>query len=339
MNDVSGSSLVPTLHHVVDRALQSLGQLATGLGRIEGIALRRGGVEAHGYQARALQHLQGATPPREIGIGIGGDEQFGEIADYEDDVLDVGECGEELEQPIADGSRNEEGVAAGEEFLAVGAEKEDGLDAQVVDIVVAVHYPKPAVDGGELVAERVGHLGEVDEPVYKAGAGDKLLEIRRDGCACGQNHGLGDRGRGQTESRQRPVDNGQLHAALPELGYLLPEDTGGGGPREEDTSGAEHLCCHQLAEGCAPLVDGKDARDKPTLQVVFVGGDELHALIEGDFGLGGSVDGVHLLAVDTDGGDSGGDSKLVQPAQKIVKTYGLASVFFQAYDGQAPIVA
>ena len=44
------------------------------------------------------------------------------------------------------------------------------------------------------------------------------------------------------------------------------------------------------------------------------GGDELHVLIERDFGFGSGVDGIHLLAVNTDGGDGGGDTQLVQPA-------------------------
>ena len=75
------------------------------------------------------------------------------------------------------------------------------------------------------------------------------------------------------------------------------------------------------------------------LEIVFVGGDKLHALVEGDFGLGGGVNGVYLLAVDTDGGDGCGDPQMVQPAKNIIKTDCFASVFFKAYNGQAPIVA
>lgn len=166
-----------------------------------------------------------------------------------------------------------------------------------------------------------------------------MLEIGRDSSTRGENHGFGDCGGGQAETREGTVDNGELHSVAAELGDLLTEDTRGGSPGKEYTAWTEHLGRDQLAKSGTPLVDGKDARDKPPLEVVFVGGDELHALVEGDFRFGGGIDRVDLLAVDTDGGDGSGDAQLVQTTQKIVKANGLSSVFFKAYDGQAPIVA
>ena len=325
--------------YVVDRALEGFGELAAGFGGVERVALGRGGVEADGYKARTLQHLNGAPAAREVGIGVGGDEELGKIPDYEDDVFDIGLDGEEFEQSVAYGSGDEKSVALGKKALVVRPKEEDGLDAKVVGKAVGVDYPEAALDSGELPPKGFGDFGEVNEAVDEAGAGDKLLQVGRDGSTCGQNHGVGDGWGGQAKPRKSPVDNGELDIGTAEMGYLLPEDTGGGGPGEEHTARAEHTGGDKLAQGGAALVDGEDVGHQAAGEVVLVGGDELHALVEGDFGLGCGVDGVYLLAIDTDGGDGSGDTQLVQPTQKVVKADCLAGVFFKAYNGQAPIVA
>jgi len=204
---------------------------------------------------------------------------------------------------------------------------------------VVVDNPEAAVYSGEALPEGFGDFGEVDEAVDEACAGDELLEVGGYGGPGGQNHGVGNGGGGQAETGESPVDNGELDIAAAELRYLLAKDASGGGPRKEDAPRTDHPGGDQLAEGCAPLVDGEDGGYQAAGEVVAVGGDELHALVEGDFGLGGGVDGVDLLAVDTDGGDGSGDAQLVQPPEKIVETDCLAGVFFEPYDGEAPIVA
>lgn len=173
--------------------------------------------------------MDGATPAREIGIGVGGDEEFGKVADNKSDVVDVGQGGEEFEQTVADGARDKDGVAAREKVFAIGAEEEDGLNAEVVDIAIGVDNPKAIVDGGELRAKRFGDFRQIDEAEDKAGARDELLKIGRDSGASGEDHSFGDGGGGEAEAGEGTVDNGELHTVVLELSYLLTEDSGGGG--------------------------------------------------------------------------------------------------------------
>lgn len=144
---------------------------------VEGVALGGSRVETDGYKTRALQHLDSTTTSGKVGIGIGGDEKFGEVTDNKNDVADVGLRGEEFEQAVADGTRDEECVALGEEFFTFGTKKKNRLDAEGMDIAVAVNYPKAIVDGRELEPKGVGDFGEVDKTEDKTGAGNKLLEI------------------------------------------------------------------------------------------------------------------------------------------------------------------
>ena len=101
----------------------------------------RSGVKTDGYKTRALQHLDGTAPAGKVGIGVGGDEKFGEVTDNKNDVADVGLRREEFEQTVADGTRDEEGVALGEEFFAFGTKKKNRLNAKGVDFAITVDYP------------------------------------------------------------------------------------------------------------------------------------------------------------------------------------------------------
>ena len=57
---------------------------------VEGVALGRGRVEADSHKTRALQHLYDTATAGEIGIGIGGDEEFGKVSDNKHYVTDIG---------------------------------------------------------------------------------------------------------------------------------------------------------------------------------------------------------------------------------------------------------
>ena len=132
--------LVATLD-IIDWTLKCIGQLAACVVGVEGIALRRGGVETHGDEMRALQHLHGSTSTSEIGIGVGGDEEFCEVADDEYKVFDVRQCGQVFQQPVADGSGHEKSIPLGEKAFVVGTKHEYGLDAEVVHRHVAADNP------------------------------------------------------------------------------------------------------------------------------------------------------------------------------------------------------
>ena len=108
---------------------------------VEGVALGGSGVKTDGYKTRALQHLDGTATAGKVGIGVGGDEKFGEVTDNKNDVAEVGLRREEFEQTVADGTRDEEGVALGEEFFAFGTKKKNRLNAKGVDIAITVDYP------------------------------------------------------------------------------------------------------------------------------------------------------------------------------------------------------
>ena len=97
---------------------------------------------------RPLQHLNDATPAGKVGIGVGGDEEFCKVSDNKNNIFYIRLRGEVFEQPVADGSRNKEGVPLGKKAFVVGSKHEDGLYAEVVNGHVAVDNPQAALSGG-----------------------------------------------------------------------------------------------------------------------------------------------------------------------------------------------
>ena len=81
-------------------------------------------------------------------LGVRSDEQFGKVADDKYDVFDIGLCGEVFEQPVADGTRNEEGVALCKKAFVIRSKQEDGLDAEVMDAHIAIDNPEAIFDSG-----------------------------------------------------------------------------------------------------------------------------------------------------------------------------------------------
>ena len=162
-----------------------------------------------------------------------------------------------------------------------------------------------------------------------------MLEVGRDGSAGGENHGVGDGGGSEGEARESAVDDGELDALLLEVFNLLCEYGGGGGTRYEGFAGREYASGEEPSEGGALVGEVEDLGDAATLEIVSLGGDEIHALVESHLRLGGGIDAVGLLAVDTYGGDGGGDAEFVETAEDVVETDGLAGILFKTYDGEA----
>lgn len=81
------SDLSLYFHYVVDGEVEGVGEgLGGGVG-VEGVAVRRGGVEGDGGEMGFAQRHKGATTTDEIVIDLGGDEELGEVADDESDVF------------------------------------------------------------------------------------------------------------------------------------------------------------------------------------------------------------------------------------------------------------
>ncbi len=178
------------------------------------------------------------------------------------------------------------------------------------------------------------HLGEVDKAADETGFGDKLLEVGRDGSAGGENHGVGDGGGSKGEARESAVDDGELDALLLEVVDLVGEYGGSGGAGYESLAGREYASGEEPAEGGALVGEIEYLGDATTLEVVALGGDEIHALVESHLRLGGGIDAVGLFAIDADGGDGGGDAQLVETTEDVVETDGLAGILFKADDGE-----
>ena len=179
------------------------------------------------------------------------------------------------------------------------------------------------------------YLGEVDKAADETSLGDELLKVGRDGGASGENHGVGDGGGSKGEARESAVDDGELDALLLEVVDLVGEYGGGGGARYESLAGREDASGEESAEGGALVGEVEDLGDAATLEIVSLGGDEIHALVESHLRLGGGIDAVGLLAIDTDRGDGGGDAEFVETAEDVVETDGLAGILFKTDDGEA----
>lgn len=178
------------------------------------------------------------------------------------------------------------------------------------------------------------YLGEVDKAADETSLGDELLEVGRDGGASGENHGVGDGGGSKGEARESAVDDGELDTLLLEAAYLVSEDGGSGGAGYESLAGREYAGGEEPSEGGALVGEVEDLGDAATLEIVSLGGDEIHALVESHLRLGGGIDAVGLLAIDADGGDGGGDAQLVETTEDVVETDGLAGILFKADDGE-----
>lgn len=162
-----------------------------------------------------------------------------------------------------------------------------------------------------------------------------MLEVGRDGSAGGENHGVGDGGGSKGEARESAVDDGELDALLLEAAYLVGEDGGSGGARDESLAGREDAGGEEPSEGGALVGEVEDLGDATALEVVALRGDKIHALVESHLRFGGSIDAVGLFAIDADGCDGGGDTELVETAEDVVETDGLTSILFKADDGEA----
>ena len=200
---------------------------------------------------------------------------------------------------------------------------------------VGVDGPKAGSGLREGGADGGLHFGEVDKAADETSLGDKLLQVGRYGGSSGEYHGFGDGGRSEGEPREGAVDNGELYALLLEVFYLLCEYGGGGSAGYESFARREYAGGEEPSEGGALVGEVEDLGDAATLEVVPLGGDEIHALVESHLGFGGGIDAVCLFAIDADGGDGGGDSELVETAEDVVEADGLAGVLLKANDGEA----
>ena len=203
---------------------------------------------------------------------------------------------------------------------------------------VAVQSPEPRSGTCQRGACRIRHLLQVNETVYETRLGDELLQIGRHCGTRGQYHGLRHRRRSQAKPRERPVDDGEADTLPMESVYLLAQHLGGRGTREDDLAPTEHFGGDQLSQRRATGVHIDNLRHQPPLQVVPLGGDEAHALIESNLGFRCGIDRVRLLAVDTYGGDSRADAEVVEPSQDVVQADRLAGILLQSHDGDAVMV-
>ena len=90
------SDLSLYFHYVVDGEVEGVGKgLGGGVG-VDGVAVRRGGVEGDGGEMGLAQRHKGATTTDEVVIDLGGDEKLGEVADDKGDLLYLLFGGEDL---------------------------------------------------------------------------------------------------------------------------------------------------------------------------------------------------------------------------------------------------
>lgn len=162
-----------------------------------------------------------------------------------------------------------------------------------------------------------------------------MLEVGRDGSAGGENHGVGDGGGSKGKARESAVDDGELDTLLLEAAYLVGEDGGSGGAGYESLAGRDYAGGEEPSEGGSLIGEVEDLGDAATLEIVSLGGDKIHALVESHLRFGGSIYAVGLFAIDTDGGDGGGDAQLVETTEDVVETDGLAGILFKTDDGEA----
>lgn len=74
-------------HYVVNGEVEGVREgLGGGVG-VEGVAVRRGGVEGDGGEVGLAQRHKGTTTTDKIVIDLGGDEELGEVADDKGDLL------------------------------------------------------------------------------------------------------------------------------------------------------------------------------------------------------------------------------------------------------------
>ena len=112
--------------------------IASALG-IKEKALRRCGVEGDGDEFGALQHQESVSPTGVFVVHLRGDKYLGKIPCYQCDVFSFG--GEDFEQAVADGTGGEEGVAETQDVLFGAVDEEDGSDAEVVYLLIAIDGP------------------------------------------------------------------------------------------------------------------------------------------------------------------------------------------------------
>jgi hypothetical protein len=70
---------------------------------------------------------------------------------------------------------------------------------------------------------------------------------------------------------------------------------------------------------------------------MLLGGDEMGAVEEGNFGFGGGKYAVYLLAVDTNGGDPYMCTHLAESMEYIIKTHRLPGVLFESHDRETAV--
>lgn len=116
---------------------------------------------------------------------------------------------------------------------------------------------------------------------------------------------------------------------------LVGEYGGGGGAGYESLAGREYASGEESSEGGALVGEVEDLGDATALEIVALGGDKIHALVESHLRFGGGVDAVGLFAIDADGCDSGGDAEFVETTEDVVETDGLTGILFKADDGEA----
>ena len=81
------SDLSLYFHYVVNGEVEGVGEsLCSGVG-VEGVAVRRSGVEGDGGEVGLTQSEEFAPTTDEVVIDLGGDEELGEVADDKGDLL------------------------------------------------------------------------------------------------------------------------------------------------------------------------------------------------------------------------------------------------------------
>ncbi|MBR5939109.1 hypothetical protein IKZ77_00970 [Candidatus Saccharibacteria bacterium] len=159
---------------------------------VEGIAMGRGGVEGDGGEVGLAESHNLTAATDIVVIDLGGDEEFGEVAYDERDLLYLVFGGEDFEQSVGYRAGGEEGGAVTEEVGVGRREHEYRRDVEVVCEAVGVDGPEAGGGLREGCADGGFHLGEVDKAADETSLGDKLLEVGRYGGAGGEYHGVGD---------------------------------------------------------------------------------------------------------------------------------------------------
>ena len=209
---------------------------------------------------------------------------------------------------------------------------------EVVGKAVRVESPEATVGRGKRCSYRRVHFGQVDQTAHKSRLGNKLLQIGRHSGSGGENHGIGDSGRSKRQPREGTVYNGELHPLPFEPLYLFRKYSGCGGTRYQSLARQKHPCGEQPPQGGALVGEVEYLGNAASLQIVTLGGHEIHAVIQRHLGLGGGIDTVGLLAVHTYGGNGCRNAHLMQSPQHIVEAHRFAGVLLKPHDGEASSV-